>query len=80
MNELIKINYDSDNPTVSGRELHEKLEIETRYNDWFARMSEYGFEEGKDFYSFLSKSTRRQTKRRPRPHDRHGKRDMYATA
>lgn len=57
MNELIKINYESDNPTVSGRELHEKLGIETRYNDWLSRMIEYGFEEGKDFYSFLSKST-----------------------
>jgi len=56
MNELIKINYDSDNPTVSGRELHEKLEIKTAYKDWFPRMCEYGFEEGKDFCSFLSES------------------------
>lgn len=34
MNELIKVNYDSDRPTLSGRELHEFLEVETRYNDW----------------------------------------------
>ncbi len=57
MNELIPIQYDSENPTVSGRELHAVLEMETRYNDWFLRMSEYGFQEGKDFYSILSKSS-----------------------
>lgn len=56
MQELIKVNFDSENPTVSGRELHKALEIETRYNDWFKRMCEYGFEENKDFYSFLSKT------------------------
>ncbi len=56
MQELIKVNFDSENPTVSGRDLHKALEIETRYNDWFKRMCEYGFEENKDFYSFLSKT------------------------
>ena len=56
-NELIKIDYtNSDRPTVLGRDLHAMLEVEARYNDWFPRMCEYGFEEGKDFYSFLSKS------------------------
>ncbi len=55
MTNLIKINYnEADEPVVSGRELHEKLEIETRYNDWFPRMCEYGFAEGKDYCSFLS--------------------------
>lgn len=57
MNELIKINYDTEQPTVSARELHEKLNIGTRFNDWFSRMKEYGFEEQKDFYSFLSKTS-----------------------
>lgn len=56
MKDLISINYDNENPTVSGRNLHEALKIETRYNDWFSRMCGYGFTEGKDFYSFLSKS------------------------
>ena len=56
MNELIKVNYDNpEKPVVSGRELHKALDITTRYNDWFARMCEYGFTEDKDFYSFLSK-------------------------
>lgn len=54
MNELIKINYDSDRPTVLGRDLYETLEIKTAYKDWFPRMCEYGFTEGTDYCSFLS--------------------------
>lgn len=57
MNELIKINYNDEQPTVLGRDLHEALGVETRYNDWFKRMCEYDFCEGKDFYSFLSKTS-----------------------
>ncbi len=56
MNELLNIIPDTDHP-ISGRELHERLGIETRYNDWFPRMCEYGFEEGKDFYSKMCEST-----------------------
>lgn len=56
MNELITINYDNEIPSVSGRDLHYVLKVETRYNDWFSRMCIYGFTDGKDFYSFLSKS------------------------
>lgn len=59
MTELIKVNYDesTDKPTVSGRDLHEALGVETRYNDWFKRMTEYGFTENEDFYSNLSKTS-----------------------
>lgn len=57
MNDLIPINFDSERPTVSARELHEFLEIDTRFNDWFHRMTDYGFTEGMDFYSFLSKTS-----------------------
>lgn len=58
MNALIPVNYDNpERPTVSGRELHEFLGVKTAYKDWFPRMVEYGFEEGKDFCSFLSEST-----------------------
>lgn len=57
MNELIKINYENDCPTVLGRELHKELEVKTAYKDWFPRMCEYGFIEGVDFCSFLSEST-----------------------
>ena len=57
MNDLIKVNYDNDRPTVLARELHEFLEVKTAYKDWFPRMCEYGFLEGTDFCSFLSEST-----------------------
>lgn len=55
-NEIVKVNYENERATVLGRDLHEALEIKTRYNDWFSRMCEYGFVEGVDFYSFLSES------------------------
>lgn len=58
MNELIPINTnDPERITVSARDLHEFLEVGAAYKDWFPRMCEYGFEEGKDFCSFLSEST-----------------------
>lgn len=58
MNKIININYDNaDCPTVSGRELHEALEVKTAYKDWFPRMCEYGFTEGEDFRSKMSEST-----------------------
>ena len=33
MNELIKINYDNDRPTVLGRDLHKALEVKEKYSD-----------------------------------------------
>lgn len=57
MKELVSIQYENNQPTVLGRDLHEALEVKTAYKDWFRRMSEYGFEEGQDFCSFLSEST-----------------------
>lgn len=57
MDELIKVNYSTEYPTVSARDLHEGLKINTRFNDWFPRMVEYGFAEGKDFYSKMSKTS-----------------------
>lgn len=60
MNELARIiPINTENPeriTVFARDLHAFLEVDTRFNDWFPRMCEFGFEEGKDFYSFLSKT------------------------
>lgn len=58
MNELIKITKDNNgNSVVSGRDLHDFLEVKTAYKDWFPRMCEYGFTDGKDFSSILSEST-----------------------
>lgn len=47
--ELLRINYESEQPTVSARELHEGLEIKSNYTTWFNRMCEYGFEVNIDF-------------------------------
>lgn len=49
MNELIKVNCGSDNPTVSGRDLHRALGIKARYSDWFSKMLQYGFVEGLEY-------------------------------
>ena len=49
MDTLIPINYDSDRPTVSARELHKFLETKTAFKDWFPRMCEYGFTSSVDF-------------------------------
>ena len=49
MNDLITVNYESDRPTVLGRDLHAMLEVSTKYADWFPRMAEYGFVDGVDF-------------------------------
>lgn len=52
MNELIKINYETEQPTVSARELHKALSIEKRFSAWFETNSQ-GFVEGEDFTSVL---------------------------
>ena len=55
MTDIIAITYnDKDEPVISGRELHERLEIGTEYAKWFDRMCEYGFEPEKDYSTFLT--------------------------
>lgn len=50
MNNLINVNTNEKGEVViSGRELHEFLEIGTEYMKWFDRMTEYGFTENVDF-------------------------------
>ena len=49
MNELIPINYDGEQPTVSARELHAGLEISERFQSWFNRQLQYGFAENTDY-------------------------------
>ena len=51
--ELIKVN--KENNTVSARELHKFLEIGTRFDKWFIRMCEYGFNENDDFIRVAQK-------------------------
>ena len=55
MNELIKVNTTGTDVTLSGRELHEFLEIGTQYSKWFERMVEYGFTENVDFQAISQK-------------------------
>lgn len=57
MNKLIEIKDENGKQTVSARELHQKLGVKTSFKDWIKRMIDYGFEEQKDFCSFLSKSS-----------------------
>lgn len=52
MNEIIKVNYDSEQPTVSARDLHEGLGIEKRFSAWFETNSQ-GFVEGEDYTPYL---------------------------
>ena len=59
MNELIKITTNEvGEPTVLGRDLHEFLGVKTLYKDWFPRMVEYGFTEGKDFNPLKNEQVR----------------------
>lgn len=55
MNDLIKINYDTEQPTVSARDLYEGLKIGSQYTKWFERMSEYGFVENIDYKAVSQK-------------------------
>ena len=65
MNEIvIAVNFENDRPTVSGRELHAALEVKTSYKDWFPRMCEYGFVDGKDFNSLKIEQIQVEGKRR----------------
>lgn len=49
MENLIPVNYDAEQPTVSARELYKKLNIGTKFTTWFERMKAYGFSEGNEF-------------------------------
>ncbi|ARJ30149.1 anti-repressor protein [Staphylococcus epidermidis] len=40
---------------ISGRELHQALEVKTAYKDWFPRMLKYGFEEKTDYTAIAQK-------------------------
>lgn len=57
-NQIIEVQKDEQgNLTVDARRLYHKLNIKTRFNDWIERrIQEYGFEEGLEFYSKLSKN------------------------
>ena len=63
-NELIKITKDDNgNSVVSGRDLHDFLEVQTKYLDWFNRMIEYGFTENVDFSTINELSQKKEGSR-----------------
>ena len=47
--DLIKVTEENGEQLVSARELHKFLEITERFNNWFERQLQYGFEENVDF-------------------------------
>ena len=50
MNELINVTLnDSQEPVVSGRQLHDALGVNSNYTTWFDRMTDYGFIENQDY-------------------------------
>ena len=53
MDNLIPVNYDTEEPTVSARDLHEALEINKRFSAWFESNSQ-GFAENEDYTSVLT--------------------------
>jgi anti-repressor protein len=60
MQELIKVNYDNEQPIVSARDLHEFLDQSTDFRHWFPRMIEYGFTEGADFNTVIFDRVQRE--------------------
>lgn len=66
MDNLIKVNYDTEQPTVSARDLYDLLSSEgglagtERFSKWFERYAGYGFKENID-YSTPQKKVRVQT-------------------
>ena len=49
MNEILKINYETEQPTVSARDLYEEIGSTERFSSWFERQLQYGFEEDVDY-------------------------------
>ena len=65
MNELIRVNYEMAQPTVSARDLHEGLEIGTEFAKWFSRMCEYGFSDKLDYSEVIVKNDENSKGGRP---------------
>lgn len=74
MNDLIKVKFDETSdtmPTISGRELHQALEVQTQYTKWFSRMCEYGFTENSDFQTVVKNVYRSDGTLMPQPSTDH---------
>lgn len=77
MNELIKTTHNADGEIIiSGRELHEFLNVSTQYTKWIERMIEYGFVEGMDYVIVSEKVDSQKRLRTYEQNDHHMKLDM----
>lgn len=69
MNKLIEITTnENQEPVISGRELHDFLEVNEKYTQWFDRMVEYGFTENVDFVGLSDISEKPQGGRPKQDH------------
>lgn len=56
INRLIPIQAESGKQTVSARDLHQFLDVKSRFNDWItSRIDAFGFVEGEDYVSLTEK-------------------------
>lgn len=71
MNEVLKINYETEQPTVSARELHEALGVASRFSRWFDSNKEL-FVEGEDYNKCTCSrgKSKTRTRNRKRPSTR----------
>jgi anti-repressor protein len=77
MNELITTDHnDQGEIIVSGRELHEFLEVKERYTQWIERMLEFGFSENDDYLQIVEKVRSEKRARTYEQIDHHLKIDM----
>ena len=61
MNNLIQMQQNENGEIlVSGRDLHDFLEVRSKYNDWFERMIAYGFVENQDYLAITQKKVTAQ--------------------
>lgn len=77
MNELIPTQQnDNGEILVTGRDLHEFLEVGTEYRHWIKRMIEYGFEENMDYVIFTENVGGQKRTRTYTQYSHHMKLDM----
>ena len=68
---IILLHEENDQFPVNGRELWQRLGIETQYSKWFSRMCEYGFEAGKDFQTVVKNVYREDGRSMPQSQTDH---------
>lgn len=54
---------DSGEVIINGRELHEFLEVESKYQDWIKRMIEYGFTKDVDYTTIIEPAQKKEGSR-----------------